>query len=738
MQDAAPVASSRALLSRVLHLCAIAQHSFGIDADYDAMAQGLEGEPPPRVLARLARSIGFRAKYGRYSLKSLKRTGAFPSLLLRRDGTAAILLGLDDRGWPIVRDLLVDPVDRVLSPKDLALRWRGDAVLLRPRYKRTDESRPFGFRWFLQEVTKQTTAMRDVIAAAMTLNILALLMPVYFQIVVDKVLVHQTWSTLYVLTFGIGIGILFEALLSFARQNVLMHAVQKVDIRVSIQTFKRLLSLPIDFFTRNAAGILTQNMQQSEKVREFLTGQTLGVGIDLCFLIVFIPLLFLYSPPLTSVVIGFAILMALVILTVSTPFWNALQRLYEVEGQRQAHLVESIHGINTVKALGLEPRQRRSWGDISAETVKRGFKVRKISLWARTLIHVLEQMLNVAVICAGVFLVLRHSMSVGELIAFQMLSHRVSSPLIHWAGLYHQYQETKVAVENLGKIMNEPPERPMISRGVRADLRGHIEFRNVTFHYPKADALTMGPGEPALRDVSVSIPAGSMVGIVGHSGSGKSTLARLLLGLYPVRQGSVLIGGTDVREIDLAYLRSHIGVVLQEPFLFRGTIRDNIAIATPDASDDQINCALQLAGADAFVGKMGGLNASLNESASNLSGGQRQRLAIARALLRDPAILLFDEATSALDPESEDAILKQLPEIRRGRTLILITHRLSMTKHADSIVVMKSGSREAQGPHRELLRTRMIGGESRPNSRTYCTLWTTQKKAMEDDDVPPV
>jgi ATP-binding cassette subfamily B protein len=410
----------------------------------------------------------------------------------------------------------------------------------------------------------------------------------------------------------------------------------------------------------------------------------------------FARLILIYSVKLTLVVLGFAALMALIIAFLIKPFQRRLQELYMAEGKRQGMLVETIHGIKTVKSLALEPAQKRKWNDTAAFAISRYFNVGKISLTAKTFSQLLEKLMVVAIIWIGAMAVFNKEMTVGALIAFQMLSGRVTGPLVRLVSLIHEYQQTALSIKMLGQVMNSPTERQ--GRGVHQPLRGEVEFEDITFKYLPDSA-------PAVKDFSLHLSAGMTLGIVGRSGSGKTTLTKLMQGLYQLQEGLIKFDGIDLREIDRAHLRSSIGVVLQENFFFHGTIRDNIALTKKDASMEEIVYVARLAGAEEFIQKLPrGFDSILEENACNLSGGQRQRLAIARALLTNPKILIFDEATSALDPESEELIRKNLKMICRNRTVIIVSHRLSMITGADNIIVLDEGLMVETGTHAALVR----------------------------------
>jgi ATP-binding cassette subfamily B protein len=585
-------------------------------------------------------------------------------------------------------------------------------VLVKRNFRLSDDDQPFGLRWFIPELARQRGLFGDVAVAAFVLYALGLATPIFFQLVIDKVLVHESYATLTVLTIGIAIALVFDAVFTFLRRYLLLYATNKIDIRVATRTFGHLLNLPIALFEQSSAGVLVKHMQQTGKIREFLTGRLFLTLLDGLSLFVFVPILLLYSVKLTLVVLGFATLVGLVVLLLIGPFQRRLQALYQAEGERQALLVETVHGMPTVKSLALEPRQRQVWDDRSAQTVSVRFRVEKISTVAQSLVGLLEKLTSVAIIGLGALDVFGGTMTIGALVAFNMLAGRVSGPLVQIVTMIHEYQDVALSARMLGMVMNQRPEQHGRGRGLRPEIKGRIEFDNVSFRY--------GPdGAPALEGVSFTIPSGSVFGVVGKSGSGKTTVTRLIQGLYPIQQGLVRVDGFDNREVDLIHLRKSIGVVLQDSFLFRGTVRDNIAAAKPDATLEEIARAARMAGAEEFIERLPrGFETVLEENAANLSGGQRQRLAIARALVTDPGLLIFDEATSALDPDSEAIVRQNLRRIADGRTVIIVSHRLSTLVDADAILVMERGKVADIGRHDELVSRCM----------TYRHLWTQQTR----------
>lgn len=587
--------------------------------------------------------------------------------------------------------------------------WTGEVFLFKRTHKLTDPDQPFGLRWFIPEVLRQRPLFTNVIVAAFAMHVLALAVPIFFQLVIDKVLVHYSISTLQVLAIGVLLAIAFDAAMSWLRGYFVLTASSRIDIRLARITFRRLMSLPLGFFDKALAGVVTRHMQQATMIREFLTGKLLTTILDLPILFIFLPILFAYNGQLALMVLAAASVLAAIIAFMVGPYRRRLRRLYNAEAERQSLLVETIHGMRTVKSLNLEPRREEAWDGAAASAVTTYVNVGKMGLAANTLSQLIERGLSVSIVIVGAFAVFAGRMSVGELVAFNMLAGRVVGPILQSVGLLNNFQEVLMSVDMLGEIMNRPPERGR-TRGLTPDIRGALEFHKVTFRYPGAETN-------ALDALSLNIPAGAMIGIVGRSGSGKTTLSALLQGLYTANDGAVRIDGHDIRDIDIAYLRSQIGVVPQDAFLFRGTIKENIRTGRATASFEEVVEAARMAGASAFIDELPlRYDTVLEEGAVNLSGGQKQRISIARALLRHPRIIIFDEATSALDPESEAIVVRNLASIARGRTTIVISHRLQTIRGADMIVVLDRGTVSDSGRHDELIARNLL----------YRQLWTQQ------------
>jgi len=703
-------------------LAAIARfHDLDVSEPYllQVVSPGPDGRVTAAGLVQGARKAGLTAKLLRLSWDRLGRLGsALPAILVLRNGESVILSGLKEvpgeEPQVAVRDMRAPREGfQFWDRAKLEENWDGEIVLIKRKYALTDANQPFGLKWFIPEFLRQRRAFADVVIAALSLHVLALATPIFFQLMIDRVVVHRVEATLVVLTVGAVLALVFEAALGYARSLVLLYATSKIDIRLAVTVFEKMISLPVDFFERNLAGVITKHMQQDQRIREFLSGRLLLTVLDATALFVFLPILFYYSVALTAVVLFCACLIAGIIGLLARTFRRRLTELYRAEGERQALLIEAIHGINTVKSLGMETMQARSWNQSSAFAIQKRIEVGRISTVARTASQAIEKGMTVAVITIGVFAIFAGNLTVGALVAFQILAGRVTNPLVQITALINEFQEVALSVRMLGNIMNAASE-PGMARGARPPIKGKIGFEDVSFTY---GASTV----PALDRVSFSIETGQVIGVVGRSGSGKSTLMRLLQGLYTAQSGLIRIDDYDIRVLDKVHMRRHMAVVLPESFLFRGTIRDNIGAGTSSASFEEVAWAARQAGAEEFIERLpNGYDTALEEGGANLSSGQRQRLAIARALVRRPTILLLDEATSALDPESEMIVQDNMSRIVAGKTTIIVSHRLSALRNCDTILVIDKGQIVGNGPHGNLV----------DSCLTYRMLWDKQSKSF--------
>jgi ATP-binding cassette, subfamily B, bacterial HlyB/CyaB len=581
--------------------------------------------------------------------------------------------------------------------KEFAEEWTGTLVLCGQARRETKESETFGMRWFVPEILRHGRYLRDVAIAAIMSSLIGFATPLMFQILIDKVITHRSYQTLAALMVIFTALTLFDGVFSYCRQYLMLYITSKIDARLASRTFQHLLSLPLYFFEQTTAGVVTRHLQQTETIRHFLTGRLFQTLLDAVALPLTLTLLVFYSAKLTFVVLAFSMAIAVIIGVMVPTFRKHLENLYQAEGARQGHLVETIHGMRTVKSLALEPVRMDTWNNSVALGVRRRATVGKMSATANVVTHALDKFMQIAVLGLGATDVFDGSLSIGALVAFNMISGRVTGPLVQIVGLVNEYQEAALAVKMLGIVMLHRSERDPNVLGTRPQITGRLEFSGVTFRYGAA-------ATPALDGVSFEAKEGQVIGIVGRSGSGKTTVTRLIQGIQTAQEGVIRLDGVDIRHIDLPHLRGSIGVVLQENFLFRGTIRENIAAARPDVSLADVVQAARMAGAEEFIDRLPrSYETFVEENGGNFSGGQRQRIAIARALLTRPRLLIFDEATSALDPESEAIVQNHLGEIARGRTLIIVSHRLTSLARADSILVLEHGKVVDFAPHATLL-----------------------------------
>jgi len=668
-------------------------------------------------ILKCARSAGLKAKIVQLTWRELSHLKkALPVIVRLKNGKSMVLLRVTGEG-DSVRLALQDPnvtddVPLIIDRIRFEDAWSGDVILVKRNYDITDENQPFSIGLVSALIFKERWLVRDVAICAVVLSLLALSPIMFWRLLSDKVIYFKAFNTFFVLCLAMVVLVVFEAVFAYVRQFLIVHLTTRIDVKLATYMFDKVLSLPIDFFERTQTGIIAHDMQQMWKIRTFLMGQLFGTVLDSATLLVFIPVMMFFSPAMTLIVLGSCGLMALWIVAMLPRYRRKSQAVEAAESERGALLVQTIHGIRTVKSLALDARQRHLWDVVTARVAKLRFAEGMTGNLIQACVRPLERFAVSGSYAVGVYLALTSNDPVylGALFAFLMLSQRVSGPLLQMARLINQYDEARIAVAVVGKLVNQPAEEGRSGHGVRIPIDGHVHFSNVTFRYAGA------PG-PALQDVSLEIPKGTTLGIMGRSGSGKTTITRLLQRLHSNYEGLIKIDGIDVREYDVDHLRRSLGVVLQENFLFSGTIRENITAGKIDASFDEVVRAARLAGAEEFIDRLPrGYETHIYEGSPNLSGGQRQRLAIARALIVDPRILILDEATSALDADSEAIVNANIARIAQGRTLIVISHRLSSLVAADAILVLDRGVVHDIGKHEELLGRCDI----------YSTLWHQQ------------
>ncbi|TWB09074.1 subfamily B ATP-binding cassette protein HlyB/CyaB [Nitrospirillum amazonense] len=650
----------------------------------------------PADLIRLARRRELRAKEVTVAWDRVAMI-ALPAIAVLKDGSCALLVRA-----AADRILMVDPDSgrpTVLGRAEFEVRWTGRLILATKRLGLSDLGRRFDLGWFLSAMHKYRRLLGEVLVASLFLQIFALVSPLFFQVVVDKVLVHRGISTLDVLVIGLVVVSCFESLLSVLRTHVFSHTTNRIDVELGARLFRHLMALPLAYFANRRVGDSVARVRELENIRNFLTGSALTLVVDLVFTVVFLAVMLAYSPLLTLVVALSLPLYAIISAGVGPLFRRRLEEKFRRGSENQAFLVEAVGGAETVKAMAVEPQLQRRWENQLAEYVHAAFRVTSLGNVASQSIQLISKLVSAAILYFGAGAVMAGKMTVGELVAFNMLAGRVSQPVLRLAQVWQDFHQARLSVERLGDILNTPTE-PQASPGQAAlpGIKGEVVFDHVRFRYR--------PDTPAmLEDLSLTVAAGQSIGIVGPSGSGKSTLTKLLQRLYVPEAGRVLVDGVDIAQIDASWLRRQIGVVLQENVLLAGTIRENIALADPAMPLDKVMRAARMAGAHDFIlGLPQGYDTVVGERGASLSGGQRQRVAIARALVTDPRILIFDEATSALDYESERVVQENLAEMCRGRTVFIVAHRLSAVRHCDRIVTLEKGRLVEAGSHEELVR----------------------------------
>jgi subfamily B ATP-binding cassette protein HlyB/CyaB len=621
----------------------------------------------------------------------------YPAILELKGGAFAILGVGAEKG----RIRLVDPVARIAretSLEEAAALSSGSAILVTRRLGGAGvDPATFGFRWFWPSILRYRRPLAHVLVASLFVQLFALATPIFFQLVVDKVLVHKGMSTLVVLVLGMATLGLFETILQFLRAYTLSHTTNRIDVELGRRLFHHLFRLPLSYFETRAAGQTVARMRELETIRGFLTGQGLTSLLDLFFTLVFIGVMFIYSAKLTLIVL-LSIPAYVLIAAVLRPVLRAqINEKFNRGARSQQFLVESIVGAQTLKAASVEPMMQAQWEEKLASYVRTSFDAGVTGALGQNMFQYVSRIMIALILFFGAQAVIEGSMSVGELIAFNMIASQVVQPILRLSQLWQDFQQVQVSVARLGDILNALPEPAPQNLLTLPPLSGAIEFRNVTMRY-RNDA------PDALRDVSLAIEVGEVVGIVGPSGSGKSTLTKLVQRLYSPQSGQVMIDGVDVAQLDPGWLRRQIGVVLQENMLFNRSIHENIALGQPAMPRAAVIQAARLAGADEFIAQLPqGYDTMIEERGANLSGGQRQRIAIARALVTNPRILILDEATSALDYESERIIQENMRAIVRGRTVIIIAHRLAAVRPCARIVGMRKGEIVEVGGHDELL-----------------------------------
>lgn len=598
----------------------------------------------------------------------------------------------------------------VISLDELQVRWVGEIILDNSSVNRFDVS------WFIPAFVHHRHLIGEVLLFSLMLQILALAIPLFFQVVMDKVFVHKALSTLDVLVVVLIVVGVFEVILKGLREYLFAHTTNRIDVVLGVKLFKHLLGLPLAYFKHRQVGAIITRVQELDSIRDFLTGSMLTLCVDVVFTFVFFAVMAWLSLPLTCLVLGVLPLYFLLAWLSTRPLQKRIEEQFQTAAQNTSFLNESVSGAETIKSLAVEPRMIRRWEAQTAEMVEAGFHTQTLNSFVSHSVMLLQKTTSVLVIWLGANMVISLELTIGQLIAFNMMVSHVSQPIAKLIDLWQQFVQTRVAVDKLGDILNLPVEQELGEHRPEKPMNGEIVMSNLVFRYQPDQ-------NPVLNGVSLRINAGETMGVVGPSGSGKSTLTRLLQKLYVADEGDISIDGNSLNQLDPNYLRCNIGVVLQENYLFNQTVRQNIAFKQPTATLEDVIDSAKLAGAHEFILQLPlGYDTVLAEGGSSLSGGQKQRVAIARALMGNPRILIFDEATSALDDESQALIQANMAEISSGRTVIIVAHRLSTVRHCDRIITLENGKITETGKHEHLV---ALGG-------CYSRLWKLQQELRKE------
>ena len=681
-------------------LIAIAQY-YNIPADYRQLERAYvleEGSVDFITLVRAARDLKLKARsYSNLTESDLDRM-VYPLMIQMRSGRKIVITTIRDNDIYIM-----DPVFSRQPVKadryKLLMDWTGDAILFTRRFELESKFSKFGFKWFLPVITKYKKLLQSVLFMSLILQLLGLAAPFFTQNIIDKVLVHRAADALDILLFGMFTCTVFQSWMTALRSYLFTNICSKMDVALSSRLFKNITALPLSYFQKWQVGDVVSRVGELETLRSFLTGSSLTILLDIVFAVVYVAVMFFYSSILSFVVLIITPMFVILNLLIAPIYKRMINSKFLIESENRSFIIETITGIRTVKSGSVEGTFLRRYEEMLARLVNASLSVVNVANVANSIGTFLHSIFNLAILWVGAYYVMEGDLTVGELIAFQMIAGQLIAPIMRLVNQWQYFQQIRVSMDRLGDIMNEETEPAFNpSRTTLPSLRGDIAMEKLVFSYTEE-------GGRVLDNVNIRIPAGMKVGIVGRSGSGKSTLTKLIQRLFLPDSGRILIDGVDIAQVEPAWLRRQIGVVLQDSKLFSGTVEENIKIACPNATHEDVVKAAKLAGADDFISQFqNGYDTFVGERGSFLSGGQRQRVAIARALISDPRILIFDEATSALDYESENIIMQNIEPISKGRTMLMIAHRLSTVRDCDAIIVIDKGRIMEAGTHDELMR----------------------------------
>jgi subfamily B ATP-binding cassette protein HlyB/CyaB len=669
-------------------------NQISIDSQAIIRNYALEDEMSIEQLVRIAKEQGFKAKIKTLSPLQMSKY-PLPCIAQNKDGSYVSILKID-----IQKEQMLVFSTQQKEPYALSFQEFEDSMnarLIILKHKMLTDQIKFGFKWFYDQILHYKRIVGEILLASFVIQLFGLVTPLFTQVILDKVLVHHSLSTLNVIAVAFGAVILFDLLLNLSRNYIFAHTTSKIDARLGARLFRHLISLPLVYFEKRKVGNIIARVRELDQIREFIANKSITILLDILFSVVFVAMMMVYSVKLAFIALGFIFVIAILYFFVTPKLRQRLEEKFQMGAQSNSYLVESVTGMQTVKSLAIEGSMQKKWEDYLGKYVDSSFSLTNLSNILSGISGALQKLMTLCILYFGVGLVIEGKLSVGQLIAFQMFAGQFAAPIMRLVGLWNEFQQALLSVDRLGDILNSPTEQMNDKAITLSHVEGEVKFENISFRY----AID---GPEILQNLSLHVSPGKSIGVVGRSGSGKSTLTKLLQRLYLPHAGGVYVDGVDIRHMNPAWLRHNIGVVLQDNYLFSGSIKENIAFAAPGSSAQRIIQAAKVAGAHDFISEFPqGYDTVVGERGSSLSGGQRQRIAIARALLSNPKILIFDEATSALDYESEKIIQDNLKSIKAGRTMFIVAHRLSTVRDCDEIIVMDKGKIVEKGSHEELM-----------------------------------
>jgi len=656
-----------------------------------------EHELSKEELVRILKHQGFTSKVKRASFEKLQKY-PMPAIAVLKNGEYRALVNMNPKEQTVFYFCPQKKQATVASFSEFAEHASGEFIIA--KHRNLESNVKFGFKWFYLEILKYKSIITEVLLGSFVVQLFGLITPLFTQVILDKVVVHHSMTTLDVLGVAFLAIMIFELGLNISRNYIFNHTANKIDAKLGAKLFRHLFSLPFLYFESRKVGTIVARVRELDNIREFITNKSVSVIIDTLFSVVFLGMMLLYSVKLSLIALSFIVVLGVLYASVTPEFRDRLQAKFEMGAKSNSYLVETVTGIQTVKALAVEGAMQQKWEDNLGTYLRSSFRLTSMVNVANAIASFLQRGMTLSILFFGVKMVIDQELTIGQLIAFQMFANQFSGPVLRLVNLWNEFQQALLGVERLSDILNQPTEVQTSNAITLPRLNGAIRLDKVSFRY--------GLNSPnVLEHLNLNIEAGTSIGLVGRSGSGKSTITKLIQRLYLPHEGAIYIDDVDIRHMNPAWLRNQIGVVLQENYLFSGTIRENIALPKPDASMDQVIQAAQIAGAHEFIKELPeGYDTQVGERGSTLSGGQRQRIAIARALITNPRILIFDEATSALDYESERIIQENLSKIKQGRTMIIIAHRLSAVRDCDCIIAFDRGKVIESGTHEELMNQR--------------------------------